>query len=93
MNTKRVWLWICLIALAVIFISSVGIAADKKAATKPSPAAKDAVAKPEEKEAESKTDLIDINTATKEQIKALEGIGDAYSQKIMTAGLMRKKTS
>jgi competence protein ComEA len=33
--------------------------------------------------APSATDKLDINTATKDQLKQLPGIGDAYSQKII----------
>lgn len=91
MDAKGLWLRVCLIAVTVIFISSTGIAADKKAPAKAAPAAKEASVKPEEKKAEAKTDLLDINTASKDELKALEGIGDAYSQKIIDGRPYAKK--
>lgn len=42
--------------------------------------------------AATNADLLDINSATKEQLEALPGIGDAYSQKIIDGRSYAKKT-
>jgi len=67
--TKKV---IAGIFIALLAASLISIPAVAQTAAKPAPAATVA-----------KADLVDINSATKDQLEALPGIGPAYSQKII----------
>jgi DNA uptake protein ComE-like DNA-binding protein len=71
---------LCLLVFALILTASISHAADIKVTTpaKPAMPAAPTVAVPA-----AKMELIDINSATEAELKAIPGIGDAYSKKIM----------
>jgi competence protein ComEA len=76
------------IAVLVFALSLVsGFASAEGTASNPEALAALAQAAP----APSATDKLDINTATKDQLKALPGIGNAYSQKIIDGRPYRTK--
>ncbi|HVM92437.1 MAG TPA: helix-hairpin-helix domain-containing protein [Terriglobales bacterium] len=70
--------WIAKIVVAVLSLTLASGMMFAQAAAKP--ASKDSTAKADKG---AKTELVDINSATKDQLDALPGIGAVYSQKII----------
>jgi DNA uptake protein ComE-like DNA-binding protein len=72
---------ILVVVFALSLMSGMAVAGTTKKPAKAAPAA-----------AAASADLLDINSATKEQLDALPGIGEAYSQKIVDGRPYAKKT-
>ena len=82
MKSKNLVVRIMAATLTLVLFSGLATAQSSK----PSAAKSSTAAAP------ASTDLVDINSATKEQLDALPGIGEAYSQKIIDGRPYAKKT-
>lgn len=76
---RRSWIAFFTVALAVIL--TVNLSAQSSTGSSNSKAQTTSTAKA--KTSTPASEKLDINSATKEQLQALPGIGDAYSQKII----------
>lgn len=73
-------------AMTILLLASICMASGDKKAPSDQSSGKTAASTTPSK------DLLDINSATKEQLSALPGIGDVYSQKIINGRPYAKKT-
>jgi len=80
------------LTIALVFALTLGaaaFAAEVKAPAKP--AAPAAEQKADTAKPAAKAEQVDINTATEEQLKAIPGVGDIYSKKIIEGRPYAKK--
>ena len=74
---------VTLTLLSLLLVATLSCAADAKKAEKkaePKPAAEKSAATPKDA---AKKDLVDLNSATEAELKAVAGIGDTYAAKIV----------